>query len=147
MPDSISDFVLDSVILDITTTVLHYYPETQGIYLFGSYGTEHEWPTSDVDLALLFPFPQAIEVKMLSFSPCQCALSDRLKREVDLVNIRQVSTVFQNEIINSGRLISAADPEAIAAFEMMVLSAYQKLNEERKEILEEFFKSKRAYRL
>ena len=58
-----------------------------------------------------------------------------------------MSTVFQNEIINSGRLISAADPEAIAAFEMMVLSAYQKLNEERKEILEEFFTSKRAYRL
>jgi hypothetical protein len=63
------------------------------------------------------------------------------------VNIRQVSTVFQNEIINSGRLISTGDPEAIGEFEMLVLSAYQKLNEERKEILEEFFKSKRAYRL
>jgi predicted nucleotidyltransferase len=142
-----SEPISDSVILDIATTILHYYPEVQGIYLFGSYDTEHEWPNSDVDLALLFPFPQAIELKMLSFSPCKFALSDRLGREVDLVNIRQVSTVFQNEIINSGRLISRGDPEAIGEFEMLVLSAYQKLNEERKEILEEFFKSKRAYRL
>lgn len=137
----------DSVTIDITTTILDYYPEVQGIYLFGSYGTEHEWPSSDVDLALLFPFPQSIELEMLSFSPCKFTLSDRLRREIDLVNIRRVSTVFQNEIINSARLISAPDPEAIREFEMIVLSAYQKLNQERKDILEEFLKSKRAYQL
>lgn len=139
--------MLDSVTVDITTTILHYYPEVQGIYLFGSYGTEHEWANSDVDLALLFPFPQALELEMLAFSPCKFTLSDRLRREIDLVNIRQVSTVFQNEIINSARLISAPDLEAIREFEMIVLSAYQKLNQERKDILEEFLKSKRAYRL
>ena len=135
------------VIETITETILSHYPEVQGIYLFGSYGTEYEWPNSDVDLALLLPFPRAIELQTLSLSPCQFALADRLERDIDLVNIRQVSTVFQNEIIHSARLINAPDPESIREFEMIVLSAYQKLNEERKEILEEFFKTKRAYRL
>ena len=37
--------------------------------------------------------------------------------------------------------------EAVLAFEMQVLSAYQKLNEECKAILESFFASKRAYAL
>ena len=38
-------------------TVLGDYPHTQAIYLFGSWGTEDEWPTSDVDMAVLLPPP------------------------------------------------------------------------------------------
>lgn len=37
----------------IKDTVLRYYPNTQAIYLFGSYQTEKEWPDSDVDVAVL----------------------------------------------------------------------------------------------
>ncbi len=40
---------------EIVQTVLRQYPDTQAIYLFGSYGTEDEWPDSDVDIALLLP--------------------------------------------------------------------------------------------
>ena len=43
----------------IVRTVLRHYPDTQAIYLFGSYGTENEWPDSDVDIALLLPPEQA----------------------------------------------------------------------------------------
>ena len=39
----------------IIEAVLNHYPEVQAIYLFGSYDTEHEWPNSDVDIALLLP--------------------------------------------------------------------------------------------
>ena len=37
----------------ITKMVLQYYPDAQAIYLFGSFGTEDEWPSSDVDVAVL----------------------------------------------------------------------------------------------
>ncbi|MBK6563551.1 nucleotidyltransferase domain-containing protein [Candidatus Amarobacter glycogenicus] len=33
--------------------ILQHYPTTQAIYLFGSFGTADEWPTSDVDIAVL----------------------------------------------------------------------------------------------
>ena len=90
-------------------TVLSYYPAVQGIYLFGSYGTEDEWPDSDIDIALLMPHEQAKQEKNLILSPCRFELEKALHREVDLLNARQVSTVFQMEIIGRGRLIHCAD--------------------------------------
>lgn len=130
-----------SIIGDIA---LAHYPAIQGIYLFGSYGTENEWPTSDVDIAMLLPHAQAGRERHLDLSPCRMELESALRREVDLVNLRRVNTVFQKEVIAEGRLIYCADKQAVDEFEMMVISFYQKLNEERREILEAFFRTGRA---
>jgi len=128
---------------DIVRTVLDFYPDVEAIYLFGSYGTEDEQQDSDVDIALLLPHKQAKEIKNLAMSECNYALMKILKKDVDLVNLRLVNTVFQHEIIQNGRMLYANDENAVDAFEMAVLSAYQKLNEERAGILEEIFKSGR----
>jgi predicted nucleotidyltransferase len=128
----------------IIETILFYYPMVQGIYLFGSFGAGEERPDSDLDIALLLPPDLAKSEKNLLLSECRFALEEALHREVDLLNARQVSTVMQKEII-SGRLIYSPDPQAVDEFEMLVLSYYQKLNEERKEILESFLKTRRAY--
>jgi predicted nucleotidyltransferase len=129
----------------IIKIVLWYYPAVQGIYLFGSYGTEDEWPDSDIDIALLLPHEQAKQEKNLLLSQCRFDLEDALQKEVDLLNARQVSTVFQKEIISSGRLIHGSDRFAVDEFEMLVISYYQKLNEERREILKSFYRTGRAY--
>ena len=129
----------------IIKTVLSYYPAVQGIYLFGSYGTEDEWPDSDIDIALLMLPEQAKQEKNLILSPCRFELEKALHREVDLLNARQISTVFQMEIIGRGRLIHCADRYAVDEFEMLVISYYQKLNEERRGILESFHRTGRAY--
>ena len=71
-------------------------------------------------------------------------LSVLLGRDVDLLNARQVSTVFQKAIIY-GDLIFCGDRYAVDEFEMLTLSYYQKLNEERAEILEAFRQSGRAF--
>ncbi len=65
---------------------------------------------------------------------------------VDLINLREVSTVFQNEIITADRRIYTGDAYGADEFEMLALSFYQKLGEERREILEEFWRTGRAYR-
>ncbi|MCB1934931.1 MAG: hypothetical protein KDF59_03195 [Nitrosomonas sp.] len=119
----------------IVQSILNFYPDIQGVYLFGNYDTEYERGDSDLDLALLLPFPIAIRTKDLPLSPCRVDLETKLGRNVDLINLRLVSTVLQNEILNTGRLIVDQEPEAIREFEMRVLSDYQKLNEERKDIL------------
>ena len=72
-----------SIIGNIT---LAHYPAIQGIYLFGFYGTENEWPTSDVDIALLLPHAQAVRERHIDLSPCRTELESALRREVDLVN-------------------------------------------------------------
>lgn len=129
----------------IIRTVLGHYPAVQGIYLFGSYGTAEEWPDSDIDIALLLPPVQAKQENNLLVSQCLFELENILHKEVDLLNARMVSTVFQKEIINCGRLIYAADQYALDEFEMLAMSYYQKLNEERREILEAFYRTGRAY--
>lgn len=131
----------------IVGAAMAHYPDLQAVYLFGSYGTEQEWPDSDVDIALLLRHEEARRAGALALSELRFALEEQLKKTVDLINLREVSTVFQHEITQGGLVIFAPDEEAVRAFEMGVLSAYQKLNEERREIISEFLRTKRAYAL
>lgn len=125
--------------------VLKYYPEVQAIYLFGSYGTENEWPDSDIDIAVLLPPTQAKTTGSLALSPLWLELEQTFGKSVDLINARQVSTVLQKEIIMADRRIYCGDRYAADEFEMLVLSFYQKLNEERAEILAEGLRSGRFH--
>jgi predicted nucleotidyltransferase len=129
----------------IIQTILTHTPQVQAVYLFGSYGTEDERPSSDVDIALLLPHEEAKAAGSLLLGELHLALADLLGKEVDLVNLWRVSTVFQKEIVMTGQQIYCADVYAADEFEMLTLSYYQKLNEERHEILATFAESGRAY--
>lgn len=129
----------------IVNTVRNHYPTVQGISLFGTYLTEDEWKDSDIDLALLLPRLLAKEVGSLAVSDCRHALEDEFGKPVDLLNARLVSTVMQMQIVTTGRLLYTGDEYAVQEFEMLTFSYYQKLNEERREILEAFQATGRAY--
>ena len=129
----------------IIRIVLEHYPSAQAIYLFGTLGTGGERPDSDVDIAVLLPPDVARLNTRLMLTPCHYALAEALGKSVDLLNARRISTVFQKEIVESGRLLHCADPNAVAEFEMVTLSLYQKLNEERGAILDSFEQTGRAY--
>jgi predicted nucleotidyltransferase len=130
---------------DMVRIILQHYPTAQAIYLFGSYGTPDEWPSSDVDIAILLPPLEAKRADAMAFSEACVALGRLLRKDVDLVNLRQVSTVFQKEIVMADRRIHCADAYAADEFEMLTLSFYQKLNEERAEVLAEGLRSGRFY--
>lgn len=129
----------------IVETVLAFYSDVQAIYIFGTYGTEDEWADSDVDIALLLPHKTAKEAKNLLISDCRYRLEDVLNKKVDLLNLRLISTVFQKEVIAADRMIFCQNKYATDEFEMLTISYYQKLNEERHDILQSFYKTKRAY--
>ncbi len=138
--------LIDNEMTDtIIKIILDHYPTVQGVYLFGSQAAENQWDGSDIDLALLLTHDLAKQEKNIALSPCRFELEKELRKKVDLVNARLVSTVFQKEIISGGRLIHCADRFAVDEFEMLTLSYYQKLNEERREILESFYHTGRAY--
>jgi predicted nucleotidyltransferase len=109
--------------------------------------TENEWPESDVDLAVLLPPLEAKQERHIAGSDCALDLACALGKEVDLLNARKVSTVFQKEIVTKGRLLYCADRYAVDEFEMLTLSHYQKLNEERAGIIESALADGRFYNL
>jgi uncharacterized protein len=121
----------------IIRTVLEHYPNTQAIYLFGSQAAGQEWPESDVDIAVLLPPDEAKKVGSLQISDLRFDLETLLGKEVDLINLRRVPTVLQKEVIAADSRIYEGDRFAAEEFEMLTLSYYQKLNEERAEILAE----------
>jgi predicted nucleotidyltransferase len=130
----------------IISAILRHHPRVQGVYIFGTFATAMERPDSDLDIALLLPPAEARKEKPFAFSACRDELESLTRRSVDLINLRETNTVFQNEIITEGQLIYVADEASIDAFEMNVLSAYQKLNEERADILKEIEVSGRVLR-
>jgi predicted nucleotidyltransferase len=129
----------------ITQEILAIFPQTQAIDLFGSWNTNYEWPDSDVDIAVLLPPVDAKKIGSLSMNPLRFSLESILNRQVDLINLRQVSTVLQKEVVCSERRFYCIDDYAADEFEMLALSYYQKLNEERKEILDAFWNTGKAY--
>lgn len=129
----------------IIEVIKRHYPDTQAIYLFGSYGTENEWPSSDVDIALLLPPETSKRIVYLMMSQLHDELELLLKRNVDLLNLRCVSTVFQKEVVMAQRRICATNEYAADEFEMLTLSYYLKLNEERAQVLAEGLRSGRFY--
>jgi uncharacterized protein len=101
---------------EITEVILRFHPATQAVYLFGSHLTSDQTPNSDVDIAVLLAHNDS---SVLKLSECEFA--------------------------HNGRLILIQDRNAVAEFEMLTMSFYQKLNEERGDILAEFARTGRAY--
>ncbi len=110
-------------------------PDTQAIYLFGSYANGTANAESDLDVALLLPPVEAYTLPPAFWWTLQTELSDQLGLPVDLINLRQVNTVFQIEIIDTGRRIYCFHRPTCDDFEAITISLYHKLNDERAEIL------------
>jgi predicted nucleotidyltransferase len=101
------------------------------IYVFGSFGTTRQHPSSDLDLAILAAVP---------LPPMRCfelasELSERMGCPVDLINLQQASTVMAKEVIRTGTLIHGEHHPARDLFEMQTLSDYARLNEERSAVI------------
>jgi predicted nucleotidyltransferase len=111
-------------------------PDTQAIYLFGSAAAGRLRDDSDVDVAVLLPHVRAKALGSLALSELAFDLMKALRRDVDLINLRQVSTVLQKQVIENGIVLFCADEFAKDEFEMLTISFYQKLNEERAGILQ-----------
>ena len=128
-----------------THPILAAHPNTQAIYLYGTWGTECQRQDSDLDIAVLLPHAEARYVDRWEWNALAADIA--LKNQVehaDLINLRCVDTSFQAEILRTGRLIQCADEEARLGFETLVLSMHQKLNEERAGIREQIIQSARS---
>jgi uncharacterized protein len=107
--------------------------EVLAIYQFGSFGTSLERPDSDIDLAILTQKPSDV---VILWQIAQ-ELSAKVQRDVDLLDLRSVSTVMRLQVVAYGERIYCADKLSCDLYEVMAYSSYARLNEARKEILED----------
>lgn len=102
------------------------------IYIFGSYLKGRFKKESDIDIAVL------AEEKLNSIERWEISniIGDRLNIDIDLIDLRSASTVLKAQVVSKGLCIYESDKKRKETFEMLSLSDYARLNEERKEIIE-----------
>ncbi len=110
-------------------------PDVSAIYLFGSHSSGDDRTDSDVDIAILPSRDQACAFEPVKLFSIREQLAARCSRDVDLVDLRAAPVVLAKEVIAADRRVFCSDPDHADEFEMLTLSLYQKLNDERRDIL------------
>ncbi len=115
-------------------TVLAAVPDAWAVYVYGSFARGEEWPESDLDMAVLLPPNRRIPdlLELLS------AVSERIHRDVDIVDLRGVGDVLRREVLESGRILFDSDPNQTLAWEASAMSRYAHYREEVRDILDDF---------
>ena len=106
-------------------------PGLIALYRFGSQANGTARRDSDVDLAVL---ARDTISNLRRFELAQ-ELAVHLHRDVDLVDLRNASTVMRMQVLSTGTCLNTQDESARREFEMYAYSDYARLNEERSEIL------------
>lgn len=130
---------IDQIIQIITERI----PSVQAIYLFGSQVAGMNSADSDVDIAFFTPFEYKSDPVLIFRVKQELELA--LGKDVDLIHLNQASMVFQFEITTTAAHLYVKDASLILQYETLVLSMYQRLQEERKDILDQIISSGEVY--
>lgn len=104
------------------------------IYIFGSTVNGFTRPDSDVDIGVLTT--KGLDNKERWDMAQNLAI--KLKKDVDLVDLKSATTIMQEQIIRTGVCIYG-DEHIKNEFEMRILSMYLRLQESRAEIVDDIF--------
>ncbi|MBI5346703.1 MAG: nucleotidyltransferase domain-containing protein [Chlamydiae bacterium] len=107
------------------------------IYLFGSFASNTQRQDSDLDLAILSD-EKIDKIKLWELAQ---KIAVKIQRDVDLIDLKNASTVFQFQIFNEGKLIFCTDQIKLDFFINTTDALYLDLNEWRKEMIEDIKKS------
>lgn len=102
---------------DVVACVKTHFPNALAVWAFGSVIKGTPLPDSDLDLAVLV----AGYAPALALWDAASALASRVGCPVDLLDLRQASTVMQHQVITTGRCLWAQQPEGVQ-FELFVLN-------------------------
>lgn len=103
------------------------------IYIFGSRVAGLAIDRSDYDIAIL----GKEKYSTIDLFALKNTIETECKIEVDLVDLKAASTVTCFEMLKTGERLFAADEGQADQFEYLTISYYQKLQEERRDILED----------
>lgn len=112
------------------------------IILFGSYakGTTHK--ESDIDIAFYHEDKSFSSYELFMLAQ---QLADSIGIEVDLVDLKEASTVFAAQIFSTGEVIYSKNDNLRMELHMRTYSMYARLNEERQPIIDKIIESGSVY--
>jgi predicted nucleotidyltransferase len=111
------------------------------VYRFGSTVAQRTHAQSDIDIAFL----AATRIDPVDRFALQEKLASRVGRDVDLLDLQTASTVMRMQVISNGHVLATYDTKAREAFEDHAYTSYARLNEERREILDQVRREGRVY--
>ncbi|WP_186669021.1 nucleotidyltransferase domain-containing protein [Sporosarcina sp. BP05] len=112
------------------------------IIIFGSYakGTTHS--ESDIDVAFYREDKVFSAYELFMFAQ---QLADIIDIEVDLVDLKEASTIFATQIFSTGEVIYSKNENLRMELHMRTYSMYAKLNEERQPIIDKIIETGSVY--
>lgn len=111
------------------------------IYLFGSFAKGEGRQDSDIDLAIYMDK----EISAYDLFIISNKLSFEVKRDVQIVDLRDIDTVFAAQIVGNREELYCEDEALKANYNIRAFKDYAKLNEERKVILDAIERDGRIY--
>lgn len=115
--------------------------DLEGVYLFGSRAQKVESANSDWDFAYL----SRTSILEQELWDIKTRLEINFDTSIDIVDLYRANTILQIQVIKTGEIVWVGDQKKIGQFEYLTLSYYQKLNEERAEILSDIKKQGSVY--
>lgn len=111
------------------------------IYLFGSFAKGEGREDSDIDLAIY------TDEAISPYALFQAAgdLSFEVKRDVQIVNLKDISTVFAAQIVGTREVLYCEDDKLMDSYNIRIFKDYVKLNEERKIVLDAIERDGKIY--
>ncbi len=109
-----------------------FFRDSEAIYLFGSFANNSFNEKSDIDIAILYKK----RLDRIELFKKQEELFLKFNRDIDLIDLQDVNDVFAYEIINNG--IKLKNSKFAENFEYRVWLRYLDLQDDRKEIIEDF---------
>ncbi|HPN18556.1 MAG TPA: nucleotidyltransferase domain-containing protein [Chitinophagales bacterium] len=124
---------IESKIISLLTSTAN----VKAIYLYGSIITEYFNSESDIDIAVLLDK----KIDFLELFELNSNLAKELGKDIDLVQLDNVSTVLQFQVIQNGKRIFCNDEKYCNRYESQIFCEYIELNELRKPYLDEIAKT------
>lgn len=115
-------------------------PSLSAIWIFGSRASGDAGPGSDLDVAILADDPG----DPVTLWELAGELEDHVGVPVDLVDLRQATTVLQYQVVTKGERVWERDSGA-ALYEAFILSERTALEEARRPLLEEIQRQGRVH--
>ena len=115
--------------------------DCDAIVLFGSYARETQNAESDIDIAIK---PNTNISKKQIFYLSQ-ELEEKIKTEVDLINLDDINDSFRYEILINGKTIYCKDELKFELYKLDMYREYLELNESRQIIIDRIKKRDSIY--
>ncbi|MDT8439277.1 MAG: nucleotidyltransferase domain-containing protein [Wenzhouxiangellaceae bacterium] len=125
----------------IRRAVLEVLPEAWAVYVFGSVARGDPGPSSDLDLAVLLPPGESGSSLWLKAQD----VTERLGRDVDLVDLRLAGDVLRMQVLRHGRPVHVAQPGEVLAWEAQAMTRYGHYRREVAGLMEQFDRTGIAY--